>query len=126
MDSPVSAGFLSAPLLSRVRALGADSIMFLNNEQLAEKALTRRFVNDAVHSETLLLKKLLMDGFLQSRSESVGQSGEMCGSSKQAVHTRIVNIVAERATSHFRKPEVVRRQTYSANSLDDLFDPFFT
>ena len=33
-----------------------------------------------------------------------------------------INIVAERATTHFRKPEVVRMQAHSANSLDDRLD----
>ena len=30
--------------------------------------------------------------------------------------------MAERATTHFRKPEVVRMQAHSANSLDDRLD----
>ena len=46
----------------------------------------------------------------------------MCDSSTQSVRARSINVVAERATSHFRKPDVVRMQVHSANALDDRFD----
>ena len=48
----------------------------------------------------------------------------MCDSSTQSVRARSINVVAERAMSHFRKPEVVRLRVHSANSLDDRFDSF--
>ena len=41
--------FLSPPVLSRVRALSADSIMFLNNQQLVD------------HDAQLMLRQLLKD-----------------------------------------------------------------
>ena len=49
----------------------------------------------------------------------------MCDSSTQSVRARSINVVAERATSHFRKLEVVRMQVHSADSLDDRFDSTF-
>ena len=48
--------------------------------------------------------------------------GGVCDSSTQAVHAGGINIVAERATTHFKKTEVVRMQAHSANSLDDRLD----
>ena len=50
MDSAVSAGlFLRPPVLSRVRALSADSVVFLNTQQLVD------------HDMKLVLRQLLKD-----------------------------------------------------------------
>ena len=50
MDSAVSAGlFLRPPVLSRVRALSADSIMFLCNQQLVD------------HDVQLVFRQMLQD-----------------------------------------------------------------
>ena len=65
-------------MLSRVRALSADSIMFLDNQQLVDHdvqlvlqqllTLTRRIVNDAGHGETLFQEDLDGRDSAQSRS----------------------------------------------------------
>ena len=46
----------------------------------------------------------------------------MFDSSTQAVNARRIYVVAERATTHFGKPDDVRMQARSTNSLDDRLD----
>ena len=69
MDSAVGAGLTKPPVLSMVRNLSADSIVFLSNQQLVDhgrKTLTRRIVNDAGHGETLF-EEVLDGGILHNR-----------------------------------------------------------